>query len=84
MNDLNRNNGFATREQIAALGPFDFLDVSQAEFKDMTDAYLGALTLAGLGRLRAAAQRQSDARKAQAKAEAEAAAAPRAELGASE
>jgi hypothetical protein len=68
MDDLNRNNGFATREQITALGRLDFLEVSQAEFKDMTDARNGFLGLAGLGRLATAAKRQSDARNAQVEA----------------
>ncbi len=62
MNHFDQHPGMATREQMAALGPLDFLEVSQAEFKDMTDARIGGLTLPALERLRAAAKRQADTR----------------------
>lgn len=65
--DSSANNGFATREQVAALGPLDVIDLSQAEFKDVTDARNGALTLPALGRLRATASRQADAREREAR-----------------
>jgi hypothetical protein len=60
--DFSRNNGFATREEVVALGPLDLFDLSQLEFKDITDARNGHLTLPALERLRAAVKRQADAR----------------------
>jgi hypothetical protein len=57
------NNGFATPDQIAALGGLEVLELTQAEFKDVCDARNGALTIVGLERLRAAAQRQTAARQ---------------------
>jgi|GEM_PF-4834296 hypothetical protein len=67
-NDFQRNNGYATREDLDVLRTLDVVDLSQAEFKDVIDARNGQLTLPALGRLRAAAQRQAEAK---AKAEAE-------------
>jgi hypothetical protein len=57
------NNGFATPDQIAALGVLEIHELSQSEFKDVCDARNGALTIVGLERLRTAAQRQTAARQ---------------------
>jgi hypothetical protein len=62
MFNLNRN-GYATRDQIAALGGLELHELTQAEFKDVTDARNGELTVIGLERLRAAARRQAEARQ---------------------
>jgi hypothetical protein len=55
---------YASREQVQALGPFDSLDLSQVEFKDVIDARNGMLLPTGFERLKAAALRQADARSA--------------------
>ncbi|MGB8965930.1 MAG: hypothetical protein WCB99_09855 [Candidatus Cybelea sp.] len=62
MNNLNRN-GYASRDEIAAVGALELHELSQSEFKDATDARNGELTTVGLERLRAAAQRQAAARQ---------------------
>ena len=60
--NLHNAPGLATREQVIALGALDVLDLSQSEFKDVTDARNGTLTVVGLERLRAAALRQAAAK----------------------